>query len=230
MSNLLVNLGGGQLYRRHRSNQHPYFWYFSNGVWATARQINSTFLINPVLFSQTAVSSWGEGCIDLVVVEAGTGTPYHERLGAALITAAPPWVAGMTPGFNFASLGGNWIDTPIVTALSATRISILAVGTDHRVYGSWSWPDTSHPVLAGQAPAIQWDGYGDLGGVNLLMGGVAKTGANELTAVGIDTSGHVYLGRYYGGKWNQYQPIAGQNTQTQLSPPLYRPTVTTAVG
>src|SRR5262245_1701365 len=222
----LVNLGGGQLATLAiGSNQHLYLWYFSNGTWANARQINSTFLINPVLFGPLSVSSWGEGCIDLAVVEAGTGALYDSRLGAALITAAPFWITGMTPGFTFGSLGGNWIDTPIVTALSATRISILGVGTDHVVYSRWSWPDPSSRVIIGAAPAILWDGYENLGGLNLLLGGVAKTGANELTAVGLDTNGHVFLSRFNGGKWNQYQPVQGQNTQTQLSPPLFRPTV-----
>jgi hypothetical protein len=173
-----------------------------------------------------AASSWGEGSIDLALVEAQTGVLYHGRLGAQTITGAASNIIGMTPGFSFTSLEGNLIDTPVLTAVSATRINILHVGTDRAVYSNWSSAGTSPFVPIGQAPPIRWSGHGYVGVQNVLLGGVAKTGSSELTAVGTDTNGHVLLSRYSGAKWMQYQPVVGQDPLTQLSPPRYRPAVT----
>jgi hypothetical protein len=220
---ILMHLGAGQLATLAvGTDQRLYLWYFSNGVWASPRQMTTSFLINPVLFGPMAASSWGEGSIDLALVEAQTGVLYPGRLGAGSITNAS-FSVGMTPGSAFTSLGGNVIDTPVLTALSPTRINVLDVGTDHAVYSRWSTADTSVPFVAGQSPPIVWGGYHYLGGQNLLLGGVVKTGSDDLTAVGIDADGRLLLSRYCGSKWMQYQPVIGQSTQTQLSPPRYRP-------
>ena len=222
---ILVHLGAGQLVTLAvGTNQRLYLWYFSGGAWSSYRQVSTSFLINQSLFGPLAASSWGEGSIDLALVEAQTGVLYHGRLGGVTITGIA-FSFALTPGRAFTSLGGNVIDTPVLTALSATRLNILAVGTDHALYSNWSTLDTSSIVGINQAPPIVWSGYNYLGGTNVLVGGVAKAGANELIAVGTDTSGRVLRSRYAGAKWMQLHPIIGQNPQTQLNPPLYRPAV-----
>jgi hypothetical protein len=224
---ILMHLGAGQLVTLAVGlDQRLYLWYFSNGSWASSRPITTGFLLNQILFGPMAASSWGEGSIDLALVEAQTGALFQGRLGAGTITNTT--TMGMTQGRLFTRLGGVLIDTPLITAISETRANILSVGTDHAIYSSWSSPDPDKTIFPStQAPPVVWVGFDYLGGEYVLLGGVARTGANELTAVGTDQSGRLLLSRYRGVRWMQYQPITGQNPLTQLSPPRFRPTVTT---
>ena len=105
---------------------------------------------------------------------------------------------------------------------------VLAVGTDQTVYSKSSAPGLAGKLnYLGGAPPIAWGGYDDIGGHRLLLEGVAKLGANELTAVGIDPAGRLMLSHYDGARWQSFQPVIGQAPNTLLSPPFYRPAVAT---
>jgi hypothetical protein len=223
---ILVHLGVGQLLALAvGSNQQLYTWYFWNGVWSSARLFTTSFAINPMRFGPMSASSWGDGSVDLALVSAANGAMYHGRLGAAAVIGTA-FSFSLTPGKSFSSLGGVITDTPLLTAFGPTRISILSMGTDNAVYSAESSRDTSHTNPPNQAPDIVWVNYDYLGGENLLLGGVIKTGPFEASAVAIDPAGRVMVSRYSASRWIQYQPVAGQNLMTLLSPLRYRPAVT----
>ena len=94
---------------------------------------------------------------------------------------------------------------------------MLAIGTDRVVYSTTSSPAGLYGL--NQAPSLAWNGYRDIGGRNLLMGGVVKLGSNELTAAGIDPAGRLMLSRFDGSNWLQFQPVIGQTSGS----PMYRP-------
>jgi len=225
---ILIHIGSGQLVLLAvGGDRRLYLWSFTNGAWSNWQQVPTSFLINPTMFGQLAASSWGDGAIDIGLVDNSSGALYHGRIGPGYFVSGLS--LGLTPSRPFSSLGGILTDTPILTALSPTRIHVLAVGTDRIVYSNWSFPDNSGLYLISQAPPILWRGYSHIGGYNLLMGGVAKLGSNELLAAGTDSSGRVMITRYNGANWIQFQPVAGPTPGTFLSPPLYRPAVTSFV-
>ncbi len=169
---VLVHLGSGQMLALAiGTDQHLYLWYFVNGAWSNFKQVSTSVLVNQILFGQLAASSWGEGSVDVSLIEAQTGALYHGRLGPG--DFVPGLSFGATPSRMFSLVGGNVIDTPVLTAFGPTRLHLLAIGTDHVVYSNWSTPDYSRPlVLSSQAPPIVWTGYRSIGGRNLLLGGL----------------------------------------------------------
>jgi hypothetical protein len=224
---ILVSLGSGQLLLLAvGGDHHLYFWYFTNGAWSGYQGITTSFLINQNLFGPLAASSWGDGSVDLAVTDWQTGGLYQGRIGPGYFTSG--FNPGLTPSRAFTTLGGNLIDTPVLTAFGPTRLHVMATGTDHNLYSNWSSFDYAHPSYPpNSAPPIVWSGYNYIGGYNVVPGGVAKSGANELTTIGTDTSGRVMLSRSTGTGWTQFQPVLGQTASTQLSPPRFRLAVAT---
>jgi hypothetical protein len=220
---ILVHLGGAQLVLMAvGGDRHLYLWSFTKGAWSAWQQVPTSFLINPVMFGQLGASSWGDGSVDLGLVDFQTGALYHGRIGPGYFTGQ----SGVTPSTAFVSLGGILTDTPILTALSPTRVNVLAVGTDRVVYSNWSAPDLSRLYLISQAPPMIWRGYAHVGGYGVLLGGVATLGPSELVAEGVDRSGQLMISRFNGSRWLQFQPVIGQTAGTLLTPSLYRPAVT----
>jgi hypothetical protein len=223
---VLAYVGAGQMVLLAiGGDRKMYMWSFTNGAWSAYAQVPTSFTINNLYFGRLAASSWGDGSLDVGLVDSQTGALNHGRIGPGYFTTGI--ALGLTPSKAFTSLGGILVDTPILTAFSPTRINILAVGTDSNVYSTWSSPNYSQAFLLSQAPPIVWSGYSYIGGNRVLLGGVAKLGANELTAAGIDSSGRLSLARFNGAKWMQFEPVIGQVTGSLLAPPMYRPAVTT---
>jgi hypothetical protein len=216
---ILVHVGSGQLVLvAVGGDRKLYLWSFTNGAWSGWRQVPTNFSINPMMFGPLAAASWGDGSFDLALVDAANGGLFHGRIGPGYFASG----IGLTPSREFASLGGILIDTPILTAISPTRINILAIGTDRVVYSNWSsWEFSLY--LSSSAPPMRWSGYDAIGGTSLLMAGVAKLGSNELVTAGIDPGGRMFVSRFNGGAWSQFQPVIGQQQSTLLAPPLFRP-------
>lgn len=209
---ILANLGDGKLVLLALgSDRRVYYWGFTNGAWSAFRRFSDTVVVNENFFSELAASSWGDGSLDLAMVENGTGALYHGRISAGYLH---PNVIIREP---FARVGGVLTDTPILTAFSSTRLNVLAVGTDHSVYSAWT---SSVVVNRLNTMGIAWSGYHGIGGTNLKMGGVAKLGANELIAAGTDANGKVMLSHFTRGGWMQFQPVIGQSGNS-----LKRPTI-----
>jgi len=231
---ILAYLGGGQLVLLAvGSDRRLYLWYFVNGGWSTSQQVQTSILIKPELFGQLAASSWGDGSIDVGLVDNASGALYHGRIGPGYFQSSIGLTTnyiGLTPSRSFSAVGGILADMPILTAFSPTRINVLAIGTDRNVYSSWASPAAvSNPVppveLFPRAPAIAWSNYYSIGGSNLLMGGVAKLGSNELIAAGTDVNGRLMISRFSGTAWSQFRSVIRQAPNTLLNPPLYRPAI-----
>lgn len=225
---ILVNLGSGQmLVLGLGTDKKLYYWYY-RGSWAAHQPVSIPNFVDPLKFSSLSASSWGQGTVDLVYVDDQTKALFHGRISARNYIGGL-LSTGFAPNRSFTSLGGSLIETPVITALSPSRLHVFAIGTDREVYSNWSSFDISSvPWNVQQAPPIVWSGYNYIGGGNgLLLGGVAKTGANELTAVGIDPTGRLQLTRSIGNKWSGFSSVVVPSNQTQTGLRFFRPAVST---
>jgi hypothetical protein len=160
------------------------------------------------------VVGFGEGQLEVVAV-ATNDALYHWRL------RGNTWTNGAV------QVSGTVISQPILTAFSPTRLHLLAIGTDSVVYNAWATYDYAHPLVpVTSAPPIVWSGYNYLGGAGMFLAGVAKSGPNEMTMVGLNTDGLVMISRFTGARWTQFQKLQGQNLALELNSPRYRPAIT----
>ena len=202
---ILINFGSAQLdLIALGTDRRPYFWTYSNGSWSNFWRVPTNVVVDERYFSSLSFSSWGDGSIDIGLVEYQTEALYYGRLNASQLYNGTPF------GEAFKKVGGYLIDVPVITALSPFKINVLAVGTDHRVYSTL----TSKVQQSQLNPlGIVWSGYLPIGNSSLLkIGGVLKFGPNELTAVGTDGSGGLETSRYNGFTWAQFQSVLSQSS------------------
>jgi len=201
---------------------------FINGAWIARQQIPASFSINASHFTTMSASSWGDGTVDVLVVSRGTGALYHRRIGrtdeSSTIT-----IPGQPPPRVFSLIGGVVVDTPALAAFGPADFHVLAIGTDNCVYSSLSRIDPSWSAgytPAGSDPTILWTGFYYLGGNSLLMGNVANGGPRNLTTLGIDRNGLLFVNRFNGMTWSDFQPMVGPTAETGFAPPAFRPAIT----
>ena len=201
---ILINFGNAQLdLVALGTDRRPYFWTYSNGSWSSFWRVPTSVVVDERYFSSLSVSSWGDGSAEMALVEYQTGALYHGRVLASQLYNGTPF------GEAFKKIGGVLIDAPILTALSPYKISVLAIGTDHRVYSA-----STYKVQQSQLNplGLVWSGYTAVGGSSLVkVGDVLKLGPNELTAIGLNGSGGLAISRYDGFTWEQFQPVLSQS-------------------
>lgn len=224
---ILVNTGAGQLELfAIGTDQRLYRWSFRNGQWENPSQISSPFGLNAVLFGQQAASSWGDGTVDLVVVEAGTNRMFHRRVVARAqppVRPLPPLPPPGSPPAGFQEIGGTAGDVPVLTAFGPTRLNILVTGSDGRAYATWGEVPAEArrgPVIVRRfgSPAIQWRRLAPLSGSRMLLGGAARLGDQDLAAVAVDPEGRIFFSRLTGGRWSGFLPVQRQTSNVQRRP------------
>jgi hypothetical protein len=198
---------------------------FVGGRWNGWAMVSGNFPINPILFGQSAVASWGDGTVDMIVVNAQNLALMHRRIGPG-VEACRPGVR-ICPPFprSFNAIGGTSIETPVLTAIGPSRLNVLAMGADHAFYNKWGSPPSPPGMFVGDPP-INWGDLRLLGGGGLLIGNSAHTGRENIAAIGTDRSGHLFVARYRQDHWTGFQPVMGQSPRILLSPPLFRPAIT----
>ena len=223
------------------NDPHLYRWRFVNGAWADAQKIESNFTPSATYFGQQAASSWGDGTVDVIVVEDSTGKMFHTRLLSAPVLADNVIILpGTTPGPPtpvFREIGGSTMDTPVLTALTADHLGLFALGTDQYAYENWAAlppPSTGgrfdririwSPVDYALGLYLQWSGFRPLTATPVVLGGVARLGARELAMLAADPNGRVYQNRLVGSRWLGFAPLAGQPPQPRRTP-SFTPVIT----
>jgi hypothetical protein len=247
---VLLATGAGQLeLLAVRGDRRLYHWRFRGGRWSSGRQLQSDVPVSAVLFGPTSASSWGDGVVDVVVAEDGTGRLFHRRIapdeGSA--TGARALSAG-----RFVAIDAVAADVPVLTALGAARLELLVPGpggvrrtratrpplaTATPAIGTLGGGGvrgpalrtgrvTGPPIVAGEPPPLRWSALETVGGGLLALGGVARLGDGEVVASAVDRSGRLYLGRYGAdGQWSGFWGVGGQRPDTRHVP-LLRPSLT----
>jgi hypothetical protein len=226
----LVYVGGEQLELfAIGADRFLYRQSFADGRWNGWARIAGNFQINPVLFGQSAVASWGDGTVDVIAVQAQDFSLMHRRIGPGPETC-PPGIQ-ICPPFprSFRAIGGTTIETPLLTAIGASRMNILTMGADHAFYSKWGSPPPQTQVVVGDPPII-WGESRSIGGAGLLIGNSAHSGRENIAVIGADRSGRLFIARYREDHWRTFQPLTGQSPQSLLSPPLFRPSITSHGG
>ena len=207
----MLAVGGDQRLRR---------WRFVNDGWTNEYRVPSDFNVSAVAFGPSAASSWGDGTLDLVVVEAQTGKMFHARTQPARVNGDINLV--------FNQVGGKTIDTPTLVALEPYRVGIFAAGTDNFFYENWSRSDSSrswtlHDIEV--ARNLVWPGFRPLTSAQVLSGNAAKLSSSGLAILATESStGRVFYNRLVHGVWSGFTPIAAQPQEIQQRP-SFRPVV-----
>lgn len=226
----LLHIGAGQLellavdadYRLLR-------WRFTNNAWTNAITISSNFRISNQMFGQTSVSSWGDGTVDVVVVNADTRALYQRRIGPGDEICAG---FGCPAPRVFNLIGGKVYDTPVLTAFSSTKLNVLTFGQNLSWYSSWSSLQTFQPIVIPplRDPLLAWSSFEYMGGTEMIVSGAAHTGRNNFAIVTIHFDGRVYINRNTNGRWTGFQPIVGQTPSMILTSPVILPSLATHGG
>lgn len=237
-SPVLVSTGAGQLelcaigtrtYGRGEplNDRTLYHWRFAGGAWSQAQQVEWDRSPSVTYFGQSAASSAGDGTVDLIVIQDGTGTVFHTRFLAAPVSGdSVISVTGNTPSPPkpvFTEIGGSAIDVPVLASLSTQKLALLEIGTDGYAYENWAIPvpaitgrigRTWTPTQIALGINLAWSGFRPLASTPISVGEVAKVGANGLAAVAADPDGRTYLNRFVGLRWTGFVPMPAPGLQT----------------
>lgn len=226
----LLHVGAGQLellavdadYRLLR-------WRFTNNAWTGSTVISGDFRISNQMFGQTSVSSWGDGTVDVVVVNADTRALYQRRIGPGDETCTG---FGCPAPRVFNLIGGKVYDTPVLTAFSPSKLNVLTMGQSLSWYSSWSGLQTFQPIVFPplRDPLLAWSNFTYMGGTEMVISNAAHTGRNNFAAIAIHLDGRVYINRYTDGRWTGFQPIIGQTSSMVLTLPVILPSLATHGG
>ena len=163
---MLADIGAGQLELLGvGGDQKLYRWRFTNRQWGNWTQFSSDLKLSATMFGQPAASSWGDGTLDLVVVEDHTGKMFYTRVmppAASSTTLFPLTLGNLVPVFS--EVDGRTIDTPVLEALSPTQLALFALGTDGLPYVNWAKtqpiPKSEVISLAGTVSKLREAGEG----------------------------------------------------------------------
>lgn len=213
---ILVHVGDGQLdLLAVGGDQRIYHWRFLNGAWTDYHQAPSDFNVSAIAFGASAASSWGDGTIDVVVVEAGTGKMFHGR------------TIPLQLSMGFTAIGGSTFDTPSLVALGPNNLGLLALGTDGFLYENWSQPSSGGTWTAEDrrfGRDLRWPGFTPLTARKVFSGPIAHAGGDELSILVSDSDARVYLNRRTNQTWSGFSALPGQPTSVRAAP-RFRPII-----
>ncbi len=194
-------------------------WRFYDNQWHSKLDVSHTIRINDNLFNSKSASSWGDGTIDLVVVDKDTQKIYHRRIGPGDENCTQP--IGCAPPRQFFFVGDKSVETPILSAFSPTRMNILAM-KGLRWYSSWS--SLFNTPIQHPEPPIQWEDFKDIGGNEMVIGNATNSGRQNLTTIATAT-GEIYINRNKNGDWSGFQKVYGQSNENILRTPIFLPNI-----
>jgi hypothetical protein len=217
----LLHVGAGQLELLAVDFDYKLLrWRFVGNGWTSPIIIPANFRVNNTLFGQTAVSSWGDGSVDVAVVNKDTQELNHRRVGPGDETCTG---FGCPAPRVFANLGGRIWEDPVLTAFSPTKLNILTM-QGLRWFsisaGKHPWQFVTLPPP--RDPRLLWSSFEYIGGDEMIVGGVANAGSKNFAAIAI-YDGRIFINRYQDGRWTGFQPVIGQTSQMQLRLPVILP-------
>lgn len=217
----LLSAGAGRLELLAVTEGKVSRWRFRGGQWEAGQQVGGDFLVSPIAFSALAVSSWGDGTMDLVVAEEGTGRVFHRHLVSEDVTVARPRSSGNVPPFT--EIVGLAAGKLALAALGPTRLLVLGEARHGGLFTARSGAASRDVLreLAGRTPVapLTWRTEA-LVGPSVEITGLVAIGTHEVLASGIDARGQLYLDRFLDWRWDGYAPLHGQTLQTRSSPPI----------
>ncbi len=242
----LVNVGAGrmELYAvKNDSKLHR--WRFAEGQWVDKGIVNTAFNVMPLSFGPMSVSSWGEGIVDLALVEeSASGSIYHRRLFTAdsITISNSPRPTG--PPRAVSNMAGR---DPLLIAKGPDDLHLLMTASDGRLFAS----QTRLPTMAERTPPrrqpnglmgflsrvfgtavdrsggprpLSWGQFQALSNrQSLLYCPGAKLGDGSLAVAAAAADGRLYLMRHNGHQWSLVMPLVNQQSADFQSTPLSRP-------
>jgi hypothetical protein len=202
-----------------------YHWRFTNGAWTPAEQVHWDRKASAAYFGQPAASSWGDGVVDLAVIEDDNGAVFHTRFLAAPVPSDRLVIGGAQspPTPVFTQIGGIARDVPVLASLGPQRLGMLEIGTDGYAYENWAVPTAPAGGRFARAWTLEqialglnlsWTGFSPLTSTPVTVGGVARVGDSELAATATDQSGVTYVNRFAGSRWTGFVAIPRSSSGT----------------
>ncbi len=224
---VLVSTGAGQLELLAIGGDHKlYRWRFANGSWAGWQQIEGNLQLSTMLGQQSA-SSWGDGSVDLVVVEDSTRGMFHMRLLPLAPQASGVLPAGGNTGFD--AVGGKTTDIAMIAAEGPDQLTILARGTDGYLYENQSKRitirrPTRTPRRGRKHPEtrLTWPGFKPLTSTTAVFGGMALLPDGELALLAERSNTAIALNRRRNQQWNGFLFLPQVSNQDPFRPLLLR--------
>ncbi|HKG23880.1 MAG TPA: hypothetical protein VKC34_18400 [Blastocatellia bacterium] len=223
-SPVLLYTGAGQLELLAVDLDHKLFrWRFTGTGWGSRISVPSTFSIKETLFKPMSASSWGDGTVDLAVVDLDTQELHHRRIGPGDETCAR--VFGCPAPRVFSNLGGKVIEAPVLTAFSPVRLNILTMQGQLAWFSNWASMAPLQPITfpPQRDLLVSWSGFEDTGAREMVVGSAANSGRSNYAAVAIDFDGRILINRNREGRWTGFQPVIGQSPEMILRSPLVLP-------
>ena len=195
------------------------------------RSFPQTFKSITSLFGPSAVSSYGDGSVDVVVVNRTTEEVNHRRIGPGDETCVPNPPLPCPAPRVFANLGGRAWEDPVLTAFSPTRLNVLVM-QGLKWYSTWA---SKHPfqlvtIPAPRDPRLLWSGYEFIGGEGIVVSATAHAGRKHFSAVAIGMGGRLFINRLHDERWTGFQPVIGQTPNMILRSPVLLPAVASHGG
>lgn len=226
---ILASTGAGRLLLLALGNDRRlYRWEFVGGQWSGFTQVPGDFAISPLFFGPLAAAGRGDGGLDVVVVEDGTGRMFHTWLGSPSLPAA-----GRSSPFT--ALGGAAADVPALAAWGVDRLQLIASFRDGRVYASEAaLPGRIRPILSPALPGsplvpaaggsgLAWREFRWIS-TGTLLGTLLPLSDDELIAAATDREGRLEVSRFAHWRGLSLAPVFGQPAETRHRP-LFRPTL-----
>src|SRR5262245_44652852 len=160
-------------------------WRFDGTSWSAKIQVPSTFSVNEALFKQASASSWGDGTVELAVVNLNTRELFYRRIGPDNEVCTLP--TGCPAPRTFIKLGGNVIDVPVMTAFTPDKMNILTMQSDLSWYSTWSYLAPSQPITFPPKRdfELRWTTFQTMGAKEMVIASAGNSGPRNYVAIGI---------------------------------------------
>lgn len=223
----IVRTGSGQLELfAVGSDRRLRRWRYRAAAWSEVPAIAAPISVSAVYFGPASATATGDGQVDVVIAEDGTGELHHAHFGPG--EAAP--VHPMNPLIPqpFGRLGIATADVPMLTALASGRLHLLVPSREgvvvstltevHRPrttairpgFGGWleRFRLREPTVLLGR-PQKRWESPVPVLGRGFHVASVTRTAAQELALVASSRDQMLFLKRYRGWRWLGTDPLGG---------------------
>ncbi|MEP7074548.1 MAG: hypothetical protein ABI878_01955 [Acidobacteriota bacterium] len=200
---------------------------FLGNMWQPRLLVPGTFRINELAFGPQAAATWGDGVIDIAILNKDTKALNYRRIGPGDEVCSG---FGCPAARVFSNLGGSNLETPVMSAFGPTSLNILTM-QGLRWYSKASRASTFHIITFPPQPdpAMTWSGFEYIGGEEMVVSGAANTGRKNFAAVGI-REGRVLVNRFVDGHWTGFQQVIGQKDEQIILTPTILPAISAMGG
>ncbi len=193
-----------------------------DGQLTPMQPVAAPFRISQAMFGPRSAATYGDGTVDVILAEAGTGNLFHTRF---LPDDSHPPINPLTESalLPFLPLGQATSDRPVLTATGHKRVHLVVPSAQGMNLASAMTSQTHQIQLPARGPVRTTVGSAASAGEQIAwapflpidpgpghVAAVARLADGELATVVSSNRGELAIRRYLGWRWTPPEPVFGE--------------------